>query len=75
MEISSNNEPGLYHVKLLPNTITPFWPTQYTQKQKNCIQVRPIAEKSEHKTELLFSQPFWYNSKHTTVLNLNTNVS
>ena len=50
------------NLKLLPNTITPFWPKNYLVKQKNSLKIRPIKEKQEGNvspSETSYSSPIW----------------
>lgn len=60
---------GSNDVTLLPDTITPFWPVYHVAKQKNSLKLvprRPTDITSLSKAN--FSAPFWYDSKHSTVL-------
>jgi hypothetical protein len=62
----------LNRIILEPNTIKPFWPSQYSLKSKNSIHMRPLIDSNNVK-DISYSAPFWYDSKHRTVLDLNKN--
>ena len=68
---SPSNAPTL---SLKPHTITPFWPTNYTENKKNCVRIWPWLKSSDRVVKSSYSSPFWYDAKHKTVLNLNANV-
>ena len=75
VEILFNNQPSNCHVKLLPQKIEPFWPTEDSNNnQGKCFVLRPIVEEAELDSKISFSAPFWYNSKHNTLLRLSNNV-
>jgi hypothetical protein len=73
MELLNDEEPSMIHLKLMPNTINPFWPIEDTSDKKKLI-VRPIKTDQEIDSKLKFSSPFWYNSNHKTLLKLKDNV-
>jgi len=61
----------------MPKKIIPFWPLEdsYYNQQK-CFLARALMEEQEIKSnEISYSSPFWYNSKHKTLLKLDNNVS
>ena len=72
MEFLNHEEPSMVHLKLMPNTINPFWTIEDTRK--NCLLVRPIKTEEEINSKLKFSLPFWYNINHKTLLRLKDNV-
>ena len=59
-------------ILLEPNSITPFWPSQYSLKNKNSIHMRPLMDVNNVK-DISYSAAFWYDSKHRTVLDLSKN--
>jgi vacuolar protein sorting-associated protein 13A/C len=67
VEVSSD---GVKHdISLLPDTITPFWPLHHSAKHKNCLKLVPKRiDDNASITEANYSAPFWYDSKHSSVL-------
>lgn len=75
MEILSGDQRNDHHLMLMPNKIESFWPIEDSYyNQKKCFIMRPLSEENELDSSILFSSPFWYNSKHKTLLKLNNNV-
>ena len=67
VEVSSD---GVQHdISLLPDTITPFWPLNHSSKHKNCLKLVPKkTDDNASITSANYSAPFWYDSKHSSVL-------
>ena len=57
MESLSNQS----NLKLMPNSITPFWPKNFLVKQKNSLKFRPIIEKQEKNNfpDIPYSASIW----------------
>jgi hypothetical protein len=72
-EVTSNNQPSAHDLNIEPHSIVPFWPTNYYNKHKNCLNIRPLGDKSELSSNIGFSSPFWYNIKHSSVLTFKDN--
>jgi hypothetical protein len=60
----------------MPRKIIPFWPIEDSYyNQEKCFIARVLMEENEiESNEISFSAPFWYNSKHRTLLKLTDNV-
>jgi hypothetical protein len=73
-EVMTNNQPSSTHdLNIEPHSIVPFWPTNYYNKHKNCLNIRPLGSKSDLSTNIGFSSSFWYNIKHSSVLTFKNN--
>ena len=60
---------------LKPNSMVPFWPRFYDTKLKNSMCVNLLTGEPSSYIQKSPSNPFWYNSKHSTVLKFaNQNV-
>lgn len=73
-EYNQRNEPTL---TLEPNTITPFWPSNYSPNKKNTVRVvpwKPTTDTDNNLSASEVSAPFWYNTKHSTVLKFKDNA-
>lgn len=61
--------------------IVPFWSCGVSAQNnpnnlsKKSMKVRLMSSKEDADSNIPFSQPFWYNIKHSTVLKLANNVS
>lgn len=71
-----DNEILLNKLVLQPKSIMPFWPSSNTSnKQKNAFKIRVLSSEADLDSNIPFTSPFWYNSKHSTLLKLQNNVT
>jgi hypothetical protein len=73
-EVALSGAPESGHGLVIdPQSVVPFWPTNYHNKQNNCVSVRPLGDRSELSTNIGLSEPVWYNIKHSSVLTFKNN--
>jgi hypothetical protein len=74
-EVSLNNQLSMTDINIEPGTTISFWPTNYSEKLKNTLVVRPLRSNLDLGSNINHSAQFWYDVKHSSLLALKNNVT